>query len=164
MPSLPAYLASTAWVNPVESSRTLFNYHVKTPLSMYEWLQTQPRELAGFGATMAAANKLKLIGVLKTLSESFPRNSDSNGESVKTDVLLVDVGGGKGRLIERFRKERPDLMGRMILQDLPGVVEGRGDVEGVEYMAHDFFTPQPITGQFSEVNQYHDHEINTNHL
>ena len=118
-------------------------------MSMFEWLQTQPEKLASFGATMAAANQLKLKGVLATLSRSFPCDSNSYGKSNEHHVLLVDVGGGKGKLIERFRKQRPDLTGRMILQDLPRVIEGREVEEGVEYMAHDFFTPQPVNGALS---------------
>ena len=75
---------------------------------------------------------------------------------------------GKGKPTERFRKRRPDLTGRMILQDLPSVVEGREAEEGVEYMAPDLFTPQPITGKGSESNHYHEFEtaatIRGNHL
>ena len=154
MLSLPAYLARTAWSKPNESSQTLFKYHVQIPVSLFEWLQTQPEELTRFGATMAAANQLRLRGVLTTLSRSLPYDGESYRKSIENDVLLVDVGGGKGKLIERFRKQRPDLKGRMILQDLPRVVEGREIVEGVEYMVHDFFTPQPITGTLSSLHSY----------
>ena len=33
---------------------------------------------------------------------------------LRNDVLLVDVGGGRGKLLERFRQQIPDLQGRMI--------------------------------------------------
>ena len=42
---------------------------------------------------MAAANQLKLRGVLKVLSDSFPCKGDSIEGRLDTDVLLLDVGG-----------------------------------------------------------------------
>lgn len=117
-------------------------------MSMFEWLQTQPEKLAVFGATMAAANALKTTGVVATLSRLFPFETCNYVANSESKVLLVDVGGGKGDLIERFRRQRSDLVGRMIVQDLPKVIEGRQAIEGVELMVHDFFTPQPIKGTF----------------
>lgn len=115
---------------------------------MFEWLQTQPEKLAVFGATMAAANALKTTGVVATLSRLFPFETDNRVGTSENVVLLVDVGGGKGNLIERFRGQRSDLAGRMIVQDLAKVIEGREAIEGIELMVHDFFTPQPIKGKF----------------
>ena len=112
---------------------------------MFEWLQTQPEKLASFGATMAAANTLKTRGVLTTLSRLFAFEDDHD-QQVESNVLLVDIGGGRGKLLERFRQQRPDLKGRMVLQDLPKVIEGRETANGVEYLVHDFFTPQCIKG------------------
>ena len=117
-------------------------------MSMFEWLQTQPEKLAVFGATMAAASALRANGVMATLSILFPFETDNYVGTSEDKVLLVDVGGGKGDLIERFRRQRSDLAGRMIVQDLPKVIEGRPAIEGVEFMVHDFFTPQPIKGTF----------------
>ena len=146
MPSLPAYLSTIAWSNPSNPSHTLFNYAQETPLNMFAWLQTQPEKLAIFGATMAAGNALRTRGVLTTLSRLFSSDGDHHVKDIESDVLLVDVGGGRGKLLERFREQRPELEGRMILQDLPEVIKGREAAEGVEYMVHDFFNPQPIKG------------------
>ncbi len=66
--------------------------------------------------------------------------------SAQDVVLLMDVGGGQGQAPREVRKDRPDLVGRMIAQDLPEVIAGREVVEGVETMAHDFFEPQPVKG------------------
>lgn len=65
------------------------------------------------------------------------------------EELLMDVVGGKRKLMKRFRKQRPDLTGRIFLQYLPRVIEGREVEEGLEYMMHDFFNPQPIIGKLS---------------
>ena len=62
------------------------------------------------------------------------------------DVILVDVGGGHGHVLEDFRKQRPDIKGRVIVQDLPEVIEGRVSLNGVEVMAYNLFTAQPVRG------------------
>lgn len=64
------------------------------------------------------------------------------------DCTVVDVGGSHGptsiALAERF----PNLV--CIVQDLPGTVAGCSvlpELEGrLEFMAHDFFTEQPVKG------------------
>ena len=38
------------------------------------------------------------------------------------DVILVDMGGGQGYDISKFRSQWPDIPGQLILQDLPGVI------------------------------------------
>ena len=62
-------------------------------------------------------------------------------------ILLVDIGGGPGQELERFKQNNPDIPGRCVLQDLPITLK-RIDklVDGVEAMEYDFFTPQPLTG------------------
>ncbi|KAL8895757.1 MAG: hypothetical protein Q9207_008026 [Kuettlingeria erythrocarpa] len=63
-------------------------------------------------------------------------------------VLLVDIGGGSGHVLKDLVKDPNHRTGRLILQDLPSAL---GDVmelneRGIEAMAYDFFTPQPIKG------------------
>ena len=61
--------------------------------------------------------------------------------------LLVDVGGGTGTVIERFRNNHSHLSGGgLVLQDLPSVVEKALVGPAVTVMAHDFFGPQPVKG------------------
>jgi demethylsterigmatocystin 6-O-methyltransferase len=62
--------------------------------------------------------------------------------------MFVDVGGGTGQQCLELKKKYPNLTGRVILQDLPAVVaeaEFPADL-GIEKMAYDFFTEQPIKG------------------
>ena len=63
------------------------------------------------------------------------------------DTLLVDVGGSYGQDMKRFVASYPDAPGRIILQDLPPVIEKAEKIKNVEPMAYDFFTPQPIKGE-----------------
>ena len=66
-------------------------------------------------------------------------------------VLFVDVGGGKGHEAINLHEAHPDIPGRLILQDLPSMIDRiREDPpKGIELMPYDFFTPQPIKGQRS---------------
>ncbi|KAI7228845.1 hypothetical protein KC343_g5817 [Hortaea werneckii] len=64
-----------------------------------------------------------------------------------TDVLLVDVGGGKGHDIASFRENFPDLPGKLILQDLPQTFASLQErPNGIELMEHDFFKEQRVKG------------------
>ena len=79
----------------------------------------------------------------------FPIEAEllSGSQNTTDSTLLVDVGGSKGHDLERFLDRYPESRGRLVLQDLPGVVEKvEGLSEGIQVMAHDFFTPQPIKG------------------
>jgi demethylsterigmatocystin 6-O-methyltransferase len=58
-------------------------------------------------------------------------------------LVFVDVGGGLGQQCAEFKKKFPNIRGRVILQDLPAVIEetsSHGLSEGVEAMDHDFYT------------------------
>ena len=57
---------------------------------------------------------------------------------------LVDVGGGLGHDLERFRTHHPGVADRLFLQDLSDVVASSMCPDPVHKMAHDFFTPQPV--------------------
>lgn len=61
---------------------------------------------------------------------------------------MVDVGGAGGHELLGFKKAHPDLHGRLVLQDLPAVIDAVDSkalaAAGVEAMSHDMLTPQPI--------------------
>ena len=122
-----------------------------TEVNLFEWLKMHPERLVTFNESMRAANQIRTKGVLDTLSRLLPDEGSEEPLGTDSEVLLVDVGGGKGDLLDRFRQQRPDLKGRLILQDLPNVVEGRQSQLDVEFMAHDFFETQPVRGTFSRV-------------
>lgn len=68
------------------------------------------------------------------------------------DVLLVDVGGSVGHDLSEFRRKWPDAPGKLVLQDLPAVIEQAKTTDlhpSIVPMAHDFFQEQPIKGESS---------------
>ena len=84
--------------------------------------------------------------------EMFPMASIL-GPNTKGDpnaVLLVDVGGNKGHEVASFHEAHPDIPGRLILQDLPPMIERvrKNPLTDIELMPYDFFTPQPVKGKW----------------
>jgi len=65
----------------------------------------------------------------------------------KETVVFVDVGGGIGAQCAGLKKEVPDLVGRVILQDCPVVLERALETEGVETMGFDFWDLQVVRGR-----------------
>lgn len=75
--------------------------------------------------------------------EGYPWGSMESG-------LVVDVGGSKGEYGIKIAQKYPGI--KVVIQDLPDVVskarsnapQDLGDM--VSFMAHDFFTEQPVKG------------------
>jgi hypothetical protein len=80
--------------------------------------------------------------------------------------FLVDIGGGSGHDIEGLRQAFEGyLPGKLVLQDRPDIVGIAKVGPGVEGMAHDFLTEQPVKGArayflHSIIQDWND-EVNT---
>ncbi|CAF9941853.1 MAG: hypothetical protein ALECFALPRED_009355 [Alectoria fallacina] len=138
MSKLPDYLESTSFKNPEDSAKNLFQFATQTELNFFDWLHTQPRQLDIFSAAMAASSARQEGPLTTKVSGLFPADGSEHR------VLMVDVGGGRGQILNALRKNREDLKGLMIVQDLPREIDGRQSSEEVQGMAYDFFTPQPV--------------------
>lgn len=71
-------------------------------------------------------------------------------EAAPERPFIVDVGGGYGKVLMSILEEAPRGFGaKCILQDRPDVLAAIPDesIPGVEKMAHDFFTPQPVQSE-----------------
>jgi hypothetical protein len=141
MSHLPDYLSSISFTNPDGPSNTLFHYVTQTKLGFFEWLHTQPKQFAVFSAAMAASFARQEDALTAKVAELFPTDGSEH------DVVIIDVGGGRGQILNGLRKARRDLKGQMIVQDLPREIDGRDSLEEVQGMAYDFFTPQPVQGK-----------------
>ena len=148
MPKLPDYLAGLDFRNPDDRRTSLFSFAHETDLNMYEWLQTHPDKLAIFNDYHEANALLNEGNLRATLESLLEPNGDNVGNVEESDerILFVDVGGGRGQSLKAFRKLMPRLKGRMIVQDLPKVIEDQTSEYGIEAMAHYFFSHQPVKG------------------
>lgn len=83
---------------------------------------------------------------MKQWFDIYPAASElSNAESDPEGVLMVDVGGGPGQELVGLKQKHPELPGRYVLEDLPVTLDRiSGLPAGIEKVAYDFFTPQPI--------------------
>lgn len=100
-----------------------------------------PESGRGFGILMSTWGEgNSLIQDLYPVTEKLAREFDPE------TAMFVDVGGGYGQKASALKQAVPDLPGRFIVQDLPGVVENAPRNDGIEFQAHDFFTEQPVKG------------------
>ncbi len=79
----------------------------------------------------------------------FPVSTQVSDLSTAPDaVTLVDIGGNLGHDLKLFQQRCPEIPGRLVLMDLPEVVAGNEDqLEGIEKIPYDFFTPQTVLGK-----------------
>lgn len=140
MMSLPPFFKSINYENPGGEGKDVTKYFTGG-LSIWEYLQQNEGWADVFGRLMKATGRLR--GDLTELVEGVDLTCESDSE-----VLLVDVGGNVGHDLMDFRRRFPNAHGRLILQDLPHVIETASQVEqfGIERMGYDFFTPQTVQG------------------
>ena len=153
MPTLPDFLASINFQNPDSAQQTAFNYAHHTDMHWFYWIQERPEIGTAFDAAMAATTALQKRSIQEDikalLAHMGPLPENRGGDDEVDPVLFVDVGGGRGQILADIRSEQPELNGRMIIQDLQGVLGDWKSPGDVEVMAYDFFTPQPIKGTWS---------------
>ena len=77
--------------------------------------------------------------------DTFPFNQVLSNEK----VVFVDVGGGQGNMMKKVLARWPELKGKIVVQDQVSTLEDMGEktVEGIEFMASDFFEEQPVKGK-----------------
>ena len=141
--ALPGHLASTGYRNPTDPYDTAVQRAFDSKgKGLLQILGDKPGSAQGFGILMSTwgeRNSLfQDIYDVNRLSDGF----DPSGQQ----VMFVDVGGGYGQKAISLKKSCPQLQGRFIVQDLPESIDSAPTVEGIEMMAHDFFTEQPIKG------------------
>jgi len=149
--ALPSYLSTTSFCNPGSDSTTasLFQYANQTPLSFYQALAANPTIRAGFDIQMAkhiASERSRYASGFASLWDFEGRISPLiRGED---DVAIVDVGGSKGHVLEDVKRFCPGLKGRMVLEEVPSIVEAMQPLSGIEIIAYDFLTgEQPVKGE-----------------
>jgi demethylsterigmatocystin 6-O-methyltransferase len=138
--ALPDFLAETKFQDIVDGSHTVFQKAFNTDLSCFTWLPTQPKRFLYIQRQMAVQRDKDWLDV-------FPVEKEVDSWSAEPDkALFVDIGGGMGGQCRGFRAKYPKVPGRIILQELPQLVERLPPMEGIEKMAQNFFEQQTIEG------------------
>lgn len=126
----------------MDPTKCAFQSAFGTAGNLFEWLPKHPEHLHNFTSYMRGqregrADWLDFFPFEERIVHGFQHTDDA--------VLIVDIGGGLGHVIESLLDKYPGLEGRCILQDLPDTIKQINSARtGIEPMVHDFFTPQPI--------------------
>lgn len=142
--TFPNFIKETGYKNPTDPQAMPFNKQFNGE-AYFDWLGKRPDLLHSFHQFMTTQRVghpqwLDFYPIDKELVPGF-NSSDPDA------VFLVDVGGSVGHEIQAVKKRFPDIPGRMVLQDRPATIERVKPENGMEVMAHDFFTEQPIKGE-----------------
>ena len=147
----PEYFSQHNWQNPHDIRDSVFQHAYNAKGQTYfEWgsVNGTPPVAFQFGQMLTAWS----LGRRHWMDEGYYPVHDRLITGAKSDpsaAFLVDVGGNNGHDLQQFREKIPDIPGRLILQDLVGVIDGVKGAEGIfEPTVHDFFTPQPVKGAF----------------
>ena len=138
------------WPNSGEGNETA--YSLAWPMrdggpskSLYEFISDKPERARRFGASMQFLTKTDAFDIKHLTTGPF-----SWAELDKPGATLVDIGGGHGAVSQWLASQTKNL--KLIVQDLPGTVENAKSVlppefkDRIDFVAHDFFTPQTIKG------------------
>lgn len=149
----PEYLRQTGYKEPHDMASGTFQFAKQTDQNFFVWgVQNPPlgeyfnHHMGGYSYGRPRWMDEGFYPVRERLVDGF---DDDNAGGGRGSVLLVDVGGNHGHDLQAFLRKMPDVPGRLVLQDLPGVVEqvGAAELDGrIERMGHDFFTEQPVKG------------------
>jgi hypothetical protein len=134
------FFEENGWRNPSDVNKTPFQMAKGTTLHFWDYLNKHPKLLASFASHMKgyASTRGSWLDVFP--GQSILDGADDDGP------LIVDVAGGLGQDITKFYTQFPQKAGRLVLQDLPKVIEeGKGKLDSsITAMGHDIFTPQPV--------------------
>lgn len=139
---IPSYLLKTGYRNPGDAYDGVFQYAMHHKGLYWDYLKEHPAEQAAFNVTMELSRAFRGFEWFDVypVQERVQDVTDST-------TLLVDIGGNAGLDVIAFKKKFPELKGKLIIEDLPVVIEIIKDLpEGIEAVAYDFFTPQPFEG------------------
>lgn len=152
----PKLFKETGYKMPTSLTEGPFQAAHKTQLPFFDWLVATPPYLQYFNSFMTTYR----AGKANWYDTGFYPVADrliAGFDKDVSDVLLVDVGGGRGHDVLQFATEHPDRPGRVILQDrepvIASVLAAADKNVPFEAQAHDFFTPQPV--KFARVYSLH---------
>ncbi|KAF9891654.1 hypothetical protein FE257_003666 [Aspergillus nanangensis] len=140
---IPEFLRENKYQHVEGAINGPFQYAHKIDNIIWEWVATSPELLDTINTFMegdrgSRPSWLTWFPVEERLVEGF--------EGGDQEVLFVDVAGGRGHDLKDFCERFPQAKGRVILEDLPHVLDEALPIPGVERVAFDLFQPQPIQG------------------
>lgn len=142
---MPEFLKETNYQDITNIKHTPFNKAFKTDLSCFDWLSQHPEHYIPFQKMMTSLEGSEWTEGFELL-DSEAKQIISTPIKPSEKVFFVDVGGGHGHQSVLLGQKYPNLLGRLVLQDLPSVVGDLSPIEGVTIQPYNFFEKQPIVG------------------
>lgn len=137
----PNYLREGGYRCPTDPRDGFMQYAFRTKMTTFELFSSIPRIFKDFNTFMGST-----MGARRYWVDWYPIQERLLDGADDNSALVVDVGGGKGHDVLAFHAKYPGR-GRLVLQDLAPVMENLTDLDpGIEPMAYDFFTEQPVKG------------------
>lgn len=146
---MPTHLERiTQYRNPGElgTAVSLFQFAHNTRLEFYEWAKDHPEFGVKFEELIDNFNAWQRLGEPTGLAALYPYEQELGHDTGDGDVVLVDVGSGRGQVLMDVHKHLPNLKGRLVLEDLSATFTDL-EAPGIELMPYDFFGPQLIVGR-----------------
>lgn len=148
---MPEYFRKHQYHDPQDNNDSAFAYAFGS--EFWDYLSKHPSSSTDFNSFMQSRREgrpswFAPYPVEKSLLSGLDPSSDA--------VLLIDIGGGRGHDLAKFKTAYPNHGGRLILQDQSDVISSvSADLEGIECMPHNFFQPQPIKGESQRMRAEH---------
>lgn len=141
---IPEFLQKTDFKNPEGDGKGAFQYAENFEQSIWVWFAQNPEKLDNTNTFMEAdrgsrPSWLDWFSVKERIVDGFDAN--------QSDVMLVDVAGGRGHDIAAFHQRFPNAPGRLVVEDQPHVIDDIRDLDSaIERVKFDLFDKQPIIG------------------
>lgn len=133
--ALPDFLAETGYQTHTQA--TALQRGLNTELGLFPWLKQHPDLLKDFQSLMGVPKEGTALDVIPPLSLGG-----------QTEPVFVDIGGNVGQQARALLAKYPEMAGRLVVQDRQETISSAPTVNGIQFMAHDFFDPQPVKGVF----------------
>ncbi|KAJ0424828.1 S-adenosyl-L-methionine-dependent methyltransferase [Aspergillus carlsbadensis] len=141
-----AYLEERGYKDPEDAYDAPFQLAYNTKDHYFDWLKENPEVQKAFNTVMTISQEFRGEDWFEMfpVAEKLKLNASESSER----ALLVDIGGGVGHDIKAFRNRFPELAGKLVLQDLPQVIDAIKEPlpGGITAVGHDMFKPQPTKG------------------
>ena len=148
------YLKENGYRNPEDASKGLWQWAHNSDLPLFPYLIQRPEELNSFFNMLFVWRQdrtewFDIYPVEDLILKDFESTHQDIGDG---GALLVDVGGATGFDIQnfkqRFESKGNKLPGKLVLQDLPFVIDDIKELDAeIVRMKYDFWTPQPVKGK-----------------
>ncbi|KAI9700890.1 MAG: hypothetical protein M1820_006651 [Bogoriella megaspora] len=143
--NMPFYFRDNSYRTPSTPTYGPLQHAFDTSLESYTYWSTIPGVYSNFNTFMQGHFSGKRLDWLswfpleKVVSEGF--------DETQSEYLFVDVGGGRGHQAQAVRTRCKDVKGKVVLEDLPGVIGDAGEIDGdIVKVKQDFFEKNQIQG------------------